>query len=75
MGDALGGMIASLCAQGADPLRALLAGTYLHGAAADALVASGRGPVGITASETLDAARELLNRATSGQKRNPTFNP
>jgi hydroxyethylthiazole kinase-like uncharacterized protein yjeF len=62
MGDALSGMIAALCAQGADPLQALLAGTYLHGAAADALVAMGAGPVGITASEVIDQARALLNR-------------
>lgn len=63
MGDALSGMVAALCAQGADPLRALLAGTYLHGAAADALVAAGSGPVGITASEVIDRARALLNRS------------
>src|SRR5712691_8728204 len=62
MGDALSGIIAALCAQGAEPLRALLAGTYLHGAAADALVASGFGPVGITAGEVIDRARALLNR-------------
>ncbi len=63
MGDALSGIIAALCAQNAEPLRALLAGTYLHGAAADALVASGFGPVGITASEVIDRARALLNRS------------
>ncbi len=62
MGDALSGIVAALCAQGAAPLHALLAGTYLHGAAADVLVAAGTGPVGITASEVIDAARSLLNR-------------
>src|SRR5438552_2060592 len=62
MGDALAGMIAALSAQGAEPLQALLAGVYLHGAAADALVASGVGPAGITASEVIDRARVLLNR-------------
>ena len=60
MGDVLSGIVAALCAQGADPLQALLAGTYLHGAAADALVASGCGPVGITASEVIDRARVPL---------------
>jgi hypothetical protein len=35
----------------------------LHGAAADALVARGCGPLGVTASELPDAARELLNAA------------
>ena len=68
MGDALAGMIAALCAQGADPLQALLAGTYLHGAAADALAADGSGPVGITASEVIDRARVLLNAAASEAK-------
>src|SRR5712692_1910911 len=62
MGDALSGMIAAFTAQGAEPLQALLAGVYLHGAAADALVASGAGPIGITASEVIDSARTLLNR-------------
>jgi hydroxyethylthiazole kinase-like uncharacterized protein yjeF len=62
MGDALSGMIAALIAQGAEPLQALLAGVYLHGAAADALVAAGVGPIGITASEVIDRARALLNR-------------
>ncbi len=61
MGDALAGIVAALCAQGAAPLQALLAGTYLHGAAADALVAAGSGPVGITASEVIDSARSLMN--------------
>jgi hydroxyethylthiazole kinase-like uncharacterized protein yjeF len=64
MGDALSGMIAALIGQGAEPLQALLAGVYLHGAAADALAASGTGPIGITASEVIDSARALLNRRT-----------
>jgi hydroxyethylthiazole kinase-like uncharacterized protein yjeF len=62
MGDALSGMIAALIAQGVEPLLALLAGVYLHGAAADALVAAGAGPIGITTSEVIDRARALLNR-------------
>jgi NAD(P)H-hydrate repair Nnr-like enzyme with NAD(P)H-hydrate dehydratase domain len=49
-------------AQAAEPHTALLAGVYLHGAAADALVAAGCGPVGVTASEVIDRARALLNR-------------
>ena len=69
MGDALSGMIAALCAQGLDPLQALLAGTYLHGAAADALVASGSGPVGITATEVIEQARALLNRRVGAKLR------
>jgi NAD(P)H-hydrate epimerase len=34
-GDVLTGMIASLLAQGYDPVRAAIAGVYLHGAAGD----------------------------------------
>jgi hydroxyethylthiazole kinase-like uncharacterized protein yjeF len=68
MGDALAGMIAALCAQGADPLTSLLAGTFLHGAAADALAANGPGPLGITASEVIDQARVLLNASISEAK-------
>ena len=68
MGDVLTGIIAALLSQGAEPKTALLAGVYLHGAAADHAVAGGAGPVGLTATETIDAARELLNR--QGTKRN-----
>jgi hydroxyethylthiazole kinase-like uncharacterized protein yjeF len=61
MGDALSGIVAALCAQGDDPLLALLAGTWLHGAAADDLVRAATGPIGITASEVIERARALLN--------------
>ena len=63
MGDVLTGMIAALLAQGADAQTALLAGVHLHGAAADALVAAGNGPVGICAGELSPCARQLLNTA------------
>ncbi len=62
MGDVLTGIIAALLAQGAEPKTALLTGVHLHGAAADRAVAEGAGTVGLTASETVDAARALLNR-------------
>ncbi len=61
MGDVLTGIIASLTAQCRDPDQALLAGVHLHGLAADKLVASGIGPAGLTASEVIDAARQVLN--------------
>ena len=61
MGDVLTGMVAALLSQGAEPTAALLAAVYLHGAAADRAVADGAGPVGLTASETIEAARSLLN--------------
>jgi NAD(P)H-hydrate repair Nnr-like enzyme with NAD(P)H-hydrate dehydratase domain len=62
MGDVLTGIIAALLAQGADPKTALLAAVHLHGAAADRAVSEGAGPIGLTATETIDAARSLLNR-------------
>jgi ADP-dependent NAD(P)H-hydrate dehydratase / NAD(P)H-hydrate epimerase len=65
MGDVLTGIVASLLAQGLSAETALLAGVYLHGAAADLAVAEGRGPVGLTAGELVDAARALLNRGAA----------
>lgn len=62
MGDVLTGIITALLAQGVDERHALTAGVYLHGAAADELVKNGCGPIGLTAGETIDAARALLNR-------------
>jgi hydroxyethylthiazole kinase-like uncharacterized protein yjeF len=62
MGDVLSGILAALLAQGVEARNALLAGVYLHGAAADHAVAGGAGPVGLTATETIAAARALLNR-------------
>ena len=61
-GDVLSGMIGALLAQGCAAPTALRAAVYLHGAAADALVADGIGPVGLSASEVIDAARSLLNQ-------------
>ncbi len=62
MGDVLAGSIAALLAQGVASLDAALLGVYLHGAAADSLVADGVGPVGLTASEVALEARSLLNQ-------------
>ena len=64
MGDVLTGMVAALAAQQLSPEDALIAGVYLHGAAADALANRGAGPIGIVASEIIDEARRLLNRRT-----------
>jgi hydroxyethylthiazole kinase-like uncharacterized protein yjeF len=60
-GDALAGMIGALLAQGLEAERALQYAVCLHGAAADALVARGVGPIGLTASEVALEARRLLN--------------
>jgi hydroxyethylthiazole kinase-like uncharacterized protein yjeF len=62
MGDVLTGMIASLLAQGAEARAATAAAVWLHGAAADSLAREGKGPIGISAGEVIDAARVLLNR-------------
>ncbi len=62
MGDVLTGMVAALLSQGVEPKTALLAGVYLHSAAADLAVAGGVGPVGLTATDIIDAARSLLNQ-------------
>jgi NAD(P)H-hydrate repair Nnr-like enzyme with NAD(P)H-hydrate dehydratase domain len=65
-GDTLTGFVLALLAQGWTPEAALLGGVYLHGAAADTLVTSGIGPVGLTASELVDTGRRLLNRWIHG---------
>lgn len=60
-GDVLTGMLAALLAQPWSPLEALLGAVHLHGAAADACVAAGQGPIGLSAGELIDPARRLLN--------------
>jgi hydroxyethylthiazole kinase-like uncharacterized protein yjeF len=60
-GDILGGLLGALLAQGVDAKSALRYAVCLHGATADALVARGVGPLGLTASELPDMARALLN--------------
>ena len=51
-GDVLAGMLGALLAQGDRLEDALKLAVCLHGAAADALVAGGLGPLGLTASRT-----------------------
>lgn len=62
MGDALAGIIAALIAQRMLPERAVLLGVHVHGAAADALVEHGIGPIGLTASEVMMEVRRMLNQ-------------
>jgi NAD(P)H-hydrate repair Nnr-like enzyme with NAD(P)H-hydrate dehydratase domain len=64
-GDVLAGLVGALLAQGLDAEKALQYAVCLHGAAADACVAGGVGPIGLTASEVARAARDLINRWTS----------
>ena len=61
MGDVLAGLLGGLLAQRYSGESALVLGVHLHGAAADALVKDGIGPVGLTASEVIDAARRQWN--------------
>ena len=63
-GDVLSGLLGSLLAQGLPAEQAIAAGVWLHGAAADALVAKGKGPIGLTAGELPDAIRDLRNRVS-----------
>ena len=67
MGDVLSGLIIALLAQGWPAILALLAGVHLHGAAADRLVATGIGPIGLTAGEVIDAARRTFNEWIAAQ--------
>jgi len=66
-GDVLAGLLGAFLAQGIDAKDALRLAVCLHGAAADQLVARGVGPLGVTASELPDAARELINRAADAR--------
>jgi hydroxyethylthiazole kinase-like uncharacterized protein yjeF len=61
-GDVLAGMIGSLIAQGLNVLEACKTAVYLHGTAADNLVAQEIGPIGLTASEVAIEARYLINQ-------------
>lgn len=65
MGDVLTGITAAFLAQGRPPADALRAAVFIHGKAADDLVAKGCGPIGLTASEVALAARQVLNNLVS----------
>lgn len=62
MGDVLAGMVAALAAQGLELEQAAVLGAHLHGAAGDAAVRAGQGPIGLGAGELARHARGLLNR-------------
>lgn len=61
MGDVLAGFLGALLAQRYTGETAMVLGAHLHGAAADALVRSGAGPVGLAAGELIEPARRLWN--------------
>jgi len=66
MGDVLAGLVGALLCQGLPADRALAYAVCLHGAAADALVARGIGPIGLAASEVAYECRAVLNAWTRG---------
>ncbi|PWD86741.1 NAD(P)H-hydrate dehydratase [Ignatzschineria cameli] len=61
-GDLLSGIIGSLLAQNMPMMEAVRGGVWLHGRAADLLVAKGIGPIGLTAHEIIDEVRSLRNQ-------------
>ena len=60
-GDVLTGLIASLLAQGHDIRTAVCGAVWLHGAAGQWMTTQLGGPVGVTATEVIDAIRHLRN--------------
>jgi hydroxyethylthiazole kinase-like uncharacterized protein yjeF len=67
-GDVLSGMCGALLAQRWSAYPAALCSVWIHGAAADALVLEGTGPIGLTAGELPAAARKILNRLVHGAR-------
>jgi hydroxyethylthiazole kinase-like uncharacterized protein yjeF len=65
-GDVLAGIGGALLAQHWPAWEAALAAVWLHGAAADRLVAQGIGPIGLSASELIPVVRTLLNELVNG---------
>lgn len=63
-GDVLAGIAGALLGQHWPAEAALAGAVHLHGAAADAAVAAGSGPIGLTAGELIPFARALRNPPT-----------
>jgi hydroxyethylthiazole kinase-like uncharacterized protein yjeF len=68
-GDVLAGLCGGLLAQGWPARDAALAAVWVHGEAADRLVAGGAGPIGLTAGELPAAIRTILNRMVAERPR------
>jgi hydroxyethylthiazole kinase-like uncharacterized protein yjeF len=62
MGDVLSGILGALLAQGLDPIEAVQLGVYVHGAAADEIVAARGSELGLLASEVSDRLPHTLGR-------------
>jgi hydroxyethylthiazole kinase-like uncharacterized protein yjeF len=65
-GDVLSGICGALLTQGWSACTAALCAVWMHGLAADELVADGVGPIGLTAGELPPAVRRILNRLVRG---------
>jgi hydroxyethylthiazole kinase-like uncharacterized protein yjeF len=72
-GDVLSGIIGSLLAQSVSALEAAKLGVYVHGAAADVLVARGDGPLGLTASEVSIGARNIINQLNANSAKTSKY--
>jgi hydroxyethylthiazole kinase-like uncharacterized protein yjeF len=64
-GDVLAGLCGALLAQHWPLAQAACGAVWLHGHAADQLVASGHGPIGLCASDLIPALRQALNQAVA----------
>jgi hydroxyethylthiazole kinase-like uncharacterized protein yjeF len=62
MGDVLSGVLGALLAQGLEPAEAAQLGAFVHGAAADAIVAARQSEIGLLASEVADALPRTFGR-------------
>lgn len=71
MGDVLTGLVTSLLAQHWPVPEALIAAAHLHGAAADRLSREGVGPIGLSASEVVEASRGVFNGWIVQAQQNP----
>jgi hydroxyethylthiazole kinase-like uncharacterized protein yjeF len=71
-GDVLAGLCGALLAQSWEAWEAALGATWIHGAAADMLVAAGVGPIGLTASELPAALRKVLNQLIHEHAHSPS---
>jgi len=61
-GDVLAGLTGALFARGDEAFEVACAAVWLHGRAADDLVAAGIGPIGLAAGELAPAIRAAINR-------------
>ncbi|HEX7646658.1 MAG TPA: NAD(P)H-hydrate dehydratase [Noviherbaspirillum sp.] len=68
-GDVLAGICGALLAQNWDAWDAVRGAVWIHGQAADLLVAQGIGPIGLTAGELIPAMRTILNQLTKQRAR------